>query len=74
MQDPWRARRTGAHRAGIEGSRLYRWQSAHCPLKLMIHAVFAGAQVDVAECGGLCSYYAEQGGLMVGFEDGEAEA
>ena len=54
---------------------------AHCDnpeaakrLKLMIHAVFAGAQVDVAECGGLCSYYAEQGGLMVGFEDGEAEA
>ena len=43
-------------------------------LKLMIHAVFAGAQVDVTECGGLCSYYAEQGGLMVGFEDGEAEA
>ena len=54
---------------------------AHCDnpeaakrLKLMIHAVFAGAQVDVTECGGLCSYYAEQGGLMVGFEDGEAEA
>ena len=40
----------------------------------MIHAVFAGAQVDVTECGGLCSYYAEQGGLMVGFEDGEADA
>ena len=54
---------------------------AHCDnpeaakrLKLMIHAVFAGAQVDVTECGGLCSYYAEQGGLMVGFEDSEAEA
>ena len=53
---------------------------AHCDnpeaakrLKLMIHAVFAGAQVDVAECGGLCSYYAEQGGLMVGYEDGKTE-
>ena len=52
---------------------------AHCDnpeaakrLKLMIHAVFAGAQVDVAECGGLCSYYAELGGLMVGFEDADA--
>ena len=42
-------------------------------LKLMIHAVFAGAQVDVTECGGLCSYYAEQGGLMVGYEDGKTE-
>ena len=53
---------------------------AHCDnpeaakrLKLMIHAVFAGAQVDVTECGGLCSYYAEQGGLMVGYEDGKTE-
>ena len=53
---------------------------AHCDnpeaakrLKLMIHAVFAGAQVDVAECGGLCSYYAELGGLMVGYEDGKTE-
>ena len=27
--------------------------------------------MDVAECGGLCSYYAEQGGLMVGYEDGK---
>ena len=53
---------------------------AHCDnpeaakrLKLMIHAVFAGAQVDVTECGGLCSYYAELGGLMVGYEDGKTE-
>ena len=53
---------------------------AHCDnpeaakrMKMMIHAVFAGAQVDVAECGGLCSYYAEQGGLMVGYEDGKTE-
>ena len=52
---------------------------AHCGnpeaakrLKLMLHAVFEGAQVDVSECGGLCSYYAELGGLMVGYEDGEA--
>ena len=53
---------------------------AHCGnpeaakrLKLMIHAVFDGAQVDVGECGGLCSYYAELGGLMVGYEDSEAK-
>ena len=52
---------------------------AHCcnpaaadRLKKMIHAVFNKAQVDVEKCGGLCSYYAELGGLMVGYEDGEA--
>lgn len=52
---------------------------AHCGnptaadrLKKMLHAVFEGAQIDVSECGGLCSYYAELGGLMVGYEDGEA--
>ena len=52
---------------------------AHCGnpaaaerLKKMIHIVFEGAQVDVSRCGGLCSYYAELGGLMVGYEDGEA--
>ena len=41
-------------------------------LKKMICAVFEGAQVDIGHCGGLCSYYAELGGLMVGYEDGEA--
>ena len=52
---------------------------AHCcnpaaadRLKKMIHAVFNKAQVDVEKCGGLCSYYAELGGLMIGYEDGEA--
>ena len=51
---------------------------AHCGnpeaakrLKLMLHAVFEGAQVDVSECGGLCSYYAELGGLMVGYEENQ---
>ncbi len=52
---------------------------AHCGnpaaaerLKQMVKAVFDGAQVDVSECGGLCSYYAELGGLLVGYEDAEA--
>lgn len=40
-------------------------------LKHMIEAVFNGAQVMVVPCGGLCSYYAELGGLLVGYEDGE---
>ena len=37
-------------------------------LKHMIEAVFDGAKVDVGVCGGLCSYYAELGGLLVGYE------
>lgn len=52
---------------------------AHCGnpaaaerLMHMVQAVFEGAQVRVTECGGLCSYYAELGGLMVGFEDADA--
>lgn len=52
---------------------------AHCcnpeaadRLKKMIGAVFHGAQVEIEKCGALCSYYAELGGLMIGFEDGSA--
>lgn len=41
-------------------------------LKHMVKAVFDGAKVDISECGGLCSYYAEPGGLLVGYEDAEA--
>ena len=41
-------------------------------LKHMVKAVFDGAKVDISECGGLCSYYAELGGLLVGYEDSEA--
>ena len=52
---------------------------AHCDnvnaaerLKHMIEAVFHGAKVEIEPCGGLCSFYAELGGLMVGYEDAEA--
>ena len=41
-------------------------------LKHMVKAVFDGAKVDISECGGLCSYFAELGGLLVGYEDAEA--
>ena len=41
-------------------------------LKHMVKAVFDGAKVDIRESGGLCSYYAELGGLLVGYEDAEA--
>lgn len=41
-------------------------------LKNMITTVFKGAEVQIMPCGVLCSYYAELGGLMIGFEDGTA--
>lgn len=48
---------------------------AHClnfeaaqKLKSMILEKFASAQVEICKCGGLCSFYAEKGGLLVGFE------
>lgn len=37
-------------------------------LKGMLESEFPQADVTIAPCGGLCSYYAENGGLMVGFE------
>ena len=30
---------------------------------------YPNADVKVNQCGGLCSYYAEEGGLIIGFED-----
>lgn len=37
-------------------------------MKEAILSKYPDAQVSLAECGGLCSYYAEDGGLMIGFE------
>ena len=81
-KDPWRAWCAGAHRAGTQGARLTPTAgsislTAAIPaaaerLKHMVKAVFDGAKVDISECGGLCSYYAELGGLLVGYEDAEA--
>lgn len=48
---------------------------AHCfnegaaeALRAMIEAAFDTVQVSVYPCGGLCSFYAEQGGILIGFE------
>ena len=48
---------------------------AHCmnepaalKLKDLISGIAEQAQVKIHECRGLCSYYAEKGGLLVGFE------
>ena len=43
-------------------------------LKNMITTVFEGAEVQIMPCGVLCSYYAELGGLMIGFEVSTAPA
>ena len=52
-----------------------RVQIDHCmnlnaavTLKEMIRAEFADADVRLGACMGLCSYYAEQGGFLVGYE------
>ena len=37
-------------------------------LREKILAVSAAAQIRIYRCGGLCSYYAERGGLIIGFE------
>jgi DegV family protein with EDD domain len=37
-------------------------------LKELIVSHFAQADVQIVPCTGLCSYYAEQGGLMIGYE------
>ena len=54
-------------------------QIAHCDnekaarrLKLMIEAIWPDSEVEIVECGALCSFYAELGGLLVGYEDAAA--
>lgn len=49
---------------------------AHCfntesaqTLADMIHSEFPGSDVRMEQCGGLCSFYAERGGLLVGYTD-----
>ena len=48
---------------------------AHClnedagkALKELIQKEFAKVKVEIYRCRGLCSFYAEKGGLLVGFE------
>lgn len=45
-----------------------RNQTGAARLENRIHSVFPKADVKIMECRGLCSYYAESGGLLVGFE------
>ena len=57
---------------GYNGGRV---RIAHClnepaanELALMIKSEFKTAGIAICKCGGLCSFYAEKGGLLVGFE------
>ena len=43
-------------------------ESAAVALKNMIETAFAGVTVKIGKNYGLCSYYAEKGGVLVGFE------
>lgn len=43
-------------------------ESAAQKLKAMILSQMEQADVQIHRCRGLCSYYAEKGGLLVGFE------
>lgn len=63
---------------GYSGGRV---RIAHClnpeaaeQLKAAILSVHAGADVLITQCKALCSYYAELGGMLIGFEDALADA
>ena len=45
-----------------------RNEQAAAKLKALIRAAFPKAKVEITKCLGLCSYYAEKGGLLVAFE------
>ena len=57
------------------GLRKGKVRIAHCfnetagkALKELIQKEFSKVQVEICKCRGLCSFYAEKGGLLVGFE------
>ncbi len=61
------------HEAGYGGGKV---RIAHClnlagaeQLKAMLLAQYPDADIEIDVCKGLCSYYAEIGGMIVGFED-----
>ncbi len=57
------------------GLKKGRVRIAHCQneagakrLRDMLHEVCSRVQIEIFECRGLCSFYAEKGGLLVGYE------
>ena len=64
--------------SGYDGGRV---MIAHCfnqeggiALKQLIKQSFPSARVTIYPCRGLCSFYAEEGGVLVGFEKAGARA
>lgn len=43
-------------------------ENAAIELKALINKEIPEARVDIRPCGGLCSFYAEKGGLLIGYE------
>lgn len=63
-------------KAGFQGGRVH---IAHClnpeaaqQLRDIILREHPGCNVTIGDCTGLCSFYAEKGGLIIGFEDADA--
>ena len=58
---------------GYKGGRLHISHCFNLPaanaLKEMVRGLFPCSDVTIDGCTGLCSFYAEKGGLLVGFED-----
>jgi len=57
----------GLHKGRVQISHCCNKEAAE-KLKAMIEAELPQAQVQISPLRGLCSYYAEKGGLLVGFE------
>lgn len=64
-----------AENMGTLGYRGGKVRICHClnpelaeQLAAAIKAQFADAAIEIAECRGLCSFYAERGGMLIGFE------
>lgn len=62
-----RMKSLGHKGAKVRIAHCFNEEAAQC-LKQRILAAFSRAQVEIYECRGLCSFYAEKGGLLVGFE------
>ena len=58
---------------GYKGGRLHidhaLNESTAGELAQMIQSVWPGSRVTVGQCTGLCCFYAERGGVLIGFED-----
>ena len=60
-------------RTGFRGGKV---RIAHCRnlagaknLMAEIMVAFPGSEITISRCTGLCSFYADQGGLLIGYED-----